>query len=97
MAGIGGPNHGKGTFVGTAEQAGDYVITLHHVTWDRDMNVIVNGQSHIVRCRGNSWDEPSKTPAEVTVYMNAGENTIVFTGNGNDYAPNLDWFEYNRK
>ena len=97
VAGIGGPNHGKVTFVVTAEQAGDYVITLHHVTWDRDMNVIVNGKSNIVRCKGSSWDEPSKTPAELTVYMNAGENTIVFTGNGDEYAPNLDWFEYNRK
>lgn len=90
---LGGSAQAGVSFHVYAAEAGTYEVYVAYCSEeDRQINVKVNGTDKAVNCpQGTSWTAPVKTPAETVVELKAGENTVVFTGVGEAYAPNLDW------
>lgn len=95
LGSLGGPDKGAATFKVNATDAGDYTVTVTYCSeQDRKVNVQVNGTDYTGDCgKADSWDAPAETPAKVNIKLNAGDNTIVITGAGEEYAPNIDCFE----
>lgn len=92
---IGGAKKGSASFKVNVTEAGEYEVTVAYCTvGERQLNVEVNGTTNAVNCSSTGgWDTPSATPVTAKVNLNAGWNTIVLTGVGEAYAPNVDWFE----
>lgn len=95
---IGDGNNKTAAFKVQAGRSGEYVLSIYYCTWgDRSLNVLVNGSAYPIVCKGaGSWNVPADEPAQVTIPLNKGENTIVFAGVGSEPAPNVDCFKYEK-
>lgn len=91
---VGGPNGGTATLTMTRSTAGKKVLRIYYATLEaRQLAVVVNGRTYTVNCPGTGdWTVVGK-PINVEVEMNAGNNTVAFTGVNGAYAPNLDCVE----
>ena len=86
------------TFKVTVASAGTYQLGIYYASmFERNVGISVNGgstiYSSVVPFEGSGgWDIVSPTPLTASVYLNAGENTIVLSGGNADdlYAPNID-------
>lgn len=96
---IGGPGNGTVTFKYFNENtAGNYDIRIFAMSADpRKFNVTVNGTTTLTTANidNDSWYTPTQDPSAILtgVPLRAGDNTIVFSGVGTDWAPNLDRIE----
>lgn len=95
---IGGPDNGTVTFKYFNEgEAGNYDIRIYAMSADpRKFNVKVGTNSYTTgNINTGTWYVPGEDPSAVLtgVPLVAGDNTIVFSGVGTDWAPNLDRIE----
>lgn len=91
---VGGPNSGTATLTMTSGAAGKKVLRIYYATLQaRQLAVVVNGRTYTVNCGGTGDWTIVGNPIEVAVEMNAGSNTVAFTGVNGAYAPNLDCVE----
>lgn len=98
---IGGPTDpGTVTFkYKNSAGAGYYSMKIYYMTNESRDFVITMDNTYtpsitITPPINNSWDNPGNKPYILNnVYLKAGVNTITFSGNGTNYAPNLDRIE----
>ncbi|WP_027292191.1 glycosyl hydrolase family 28 protein [Robinsoniella sp. KNHs210] len=92
---IGGTSKGAAAFKVAADEAGEYIVAIVHCTSaSRLLAVQVNGTENSVNCPvTGGWDVPAAKPIEVKVNLDKGINTIVLTGVGIEYGPNVDYIE----
>lgn len=89
---MGGPSNGYFISTVNVAQAGDYNLIFTYSSGDpRTIFIRVNNQpAQSILCNSGTWGVFSTL--QITVNLNAGNNTIRFF-NENDYAPDIDKFD----
>ena len=91
MTGIGGSGHGTVTFSSVTEpSAGSYQMTVSYLSASKARSAIVtvNGVAQTVNFPATATGVVGTVT--VSVQLNAGANTVQFSGNGSGRAPDLD-------
>ncbi|MPQ43200.1 carboxypeptidase regulatory-like domain-containing protein [Clostridium tarantellae] len=91
---LGGPNDGAVTITITIEEEGDYNIAFKYIGADinRPLKIDINGVNTgtiYTPPMTTGWLEEDAKTFSVLTTLKSGDNTIMFHGNGIDYAPSI--------